>query len=281
MSGAMAIILARAGSKGVPGKNIAMVGGRPCIAWTIEAAQRAAGVSRVVVSSDDPRALAVALDMGAMPLRRPAGLAGDTARVDDAARHAAEEATWHGRPGHSAIGERGGREAGGTQDRRLADASGSPGLATPRMAGDGQATFVILYANVPVRPPDLIDRALRLLWTSGCDSVQSYAPVGKHHPWWTARLAEGGGVAPWEGDVLNHGVFRRQDLPAAVVPDGGIIALTRAALMLEVPGVTPGPHAFFGRDRRGVMTREGDVVDIDSEVDLIVADAVLSRRRAA
>ncbi len=247
MNDATAIILARAGSKGVPGKNIAPVGGRPCIAWTIEAARRAEGVSRIAVSSDCPRALAVALEMGVMPLRRPAGLASDTARIDDAARHAAEEVSWI--------------------DRHR-----------PREARD---PFVILYANVPVRPPDLIDRALDLLRRTGCDSVQSYAPVGKHHPWWTARLTDDGAVSPWEGDVLNHGVFRRQELPPAAIPDGGVIALTRAALMMEVDGVPPGPHAFFGRDRRGVMTREGDVVDIDSDVDLLMADTILSRRAAA
>lgn len=139
---------------------------------------------------------------------------------------------------------------------------------------DGGA-IVILYGNVPVRPRDLTERALGLLASSGCDSVQSYSPVGKHHPWWTARLDDAGRVAPWEGGVLNHGVFRRQDLPPAVIPDGGVIALTRAALMLEVPGVQDGPHAFFGKDRRGVVNPEGAVIDIDSRIDQVVAEAML------
>ena len=39
--GAIALILARAGSKGVPGKNAALIAGRPCIAWTIDAATKA------------------------------------------------------------------------------------------------------------------------------------------------------------------------------------------------------------------------------------------------
>jgi CMP-N-acetylneuraminic acid synthetase len=111
--------------------------------------------------------------------------------------------------------------------------------------------------------------------------VQSYSPVGKHHPWWTARVSEDGSVAPWEGEVLNHGVFRRQDLPGAHVPDGGVLAVTRRALFLDVPGVEPGPHAFFGRDRRGVLTGEGEVVDIDSRIDLLVADALLRERAEA
>ncbi len=240
---ATAIILARAGSKGVPGKNVRAVAGRPCIAWTILHAQRSARIGRVVVSTDDATAASVARAMGAEVVERPADLAHDTARVDDAARHALREL------------ERG------------QEAAAPP--STP---------LVILYANVPVRPADLTDRALAMLDEARCDSVQSYQGVGKHHPWWTARLGEGGRVGPWEGDVLNHGVFRRQDLPAAFVPDGGVIALTRAALLLEVVGVAEGPHAFFGKDRRGVVNPEGSVVDIDTEIDLLVADALLRGR---
>jgi hypothetical protein len=110
--------------------------------------------------------------------------------------------------------------------------------------------------------------------------VQSYARCGKHHPWWTARVGEDGRVAPWEGSVLNHGVFRRQDLPPAYVPDGGTMALRVAALMLRVSGSGDGPHAFFGRDRRGIETADGEVVDIDTRVDLLVADALLRERDA-
>jgi GxxExxY protein len=230
---ATAIILARAGSKGLPGKNTARVGGRPCIAWTIEAAMDAASVDRVIVSTDDREAAGIAYAMGAEVVERPAELAADQARVDDAARHAF------------------------------------------RAVGEPDGPIVVLYANVPVRPRGLIDEGVALMERSGCDSVQSYAAVGKHHPWWTARVDPlSGVVGPWEGDVLNHGVFRRQDLPAAFVPDGGLIVCSPEALMLRL-GVEEGPHAFFGRDRRGVVTEEGAVVDIDGRVDLLVADALL------
>jgi CMP-N-acetylneuraminic acid synthetase len=239
---ALAVILARAGSKGVTGKNAATIAGKPCVLWTIEAAQAARGVRTVAVSTDDPCVAAVAKGAGATVVPRPADLATDSARVDDAARHAV------------------------------------CALASPEpQPGDH---VVILYANVPVRPPGVIERALDQLASTGCDSVQSYTAVGKHHPWWTTRVDPATGlVAPWEGDVLNHGVFRRQDLPPAFIPDGGVIALTRRALFLEIPGVPPGPHAFFGRDRRGVVNPEGAVIDIDSPTDLLVADAVLSRQR--
>src|SRR4051812_44536693 len=87
-SSVLAIVLARGGSRGVPGKNTAMVGGRACIAWSIEAAQKARSVEAVVVSSDDAGALKIAHEMGVAALPRPAELATDTARIDDAARHA-------------------------------------------------------------------------------------------------------------------------------------------------------------------------------------------------
>lgn len=241
---AIAIILGRGGSKGVPGKNTAMIAGKPCVQWTIEAAKSAEHVAHIIVSSDDPQMLALAREADTFVSVRPKELATDTARVDDAARHAVMDF-----------------------EKTHADVSAF-------------APIVILYANVPVRPPDLIDRAVHLLRTSGCDSVQSYAAAGKHHPWWTARIDERGRISPWEGDVLNHGVFRRQELPSAFVPDGGIIALTRRALFQEIPGVQPGPHAFFGLDRRGVIDPEGAVIDIDAPTDLLVADAVLKERHA-
>src|SRR5690606_32734538 len=50
--------------------------------------------------------------------------------------------------------------------------------------GAANEIIVILYANVPVRPADLIDGAVETLIETGADSVQSYSDVGKHHPWW-------------------------------------------------------------------------------------------------
>lgn len=238
--GAVCIILARSGSKGVPRKNMAVVGGRPCLAWTIEYAKAARTVSRIALSTDDQEMAALARAMQIEVVNRPPDLASDSARVDDAARHAVS--------------------------------SLSP---SPHHRITAVTPIVLLYGNVPVRPPGLIDRAVALLREADADSVQSYHPVGKHHPWWTARLDERGVVLPWEGDRLNHGVFRRQDLPAAFIPDGAVIVVTKQALFLEVAGVEHGPHAFFGRDRRGITNQEGSVVDIDSPLDLKIADAML------
>lgn len=239
---AVAVILARAGSKGVPGKNRSLVGGRPCIEWTIDAAVTAARVGAVIVSTDDPAIarLARAFGPGVIVVERPAALASDTATVDAAARHAVK----HAPVGVSIVPD------------------------TP---------IVILYANVPIRPPGLIDRAVDLLTRTGADSVQSYAQVGKFHPWWTAKVnPRTGRVAPWQGRVLNHGIYRRQDLPPAFIPDGGVLVVREAALNLRVRGAGRGPHAFFGRDRRGLTNPEGTVIDIDTPTDLIIANTLLS-----
>lgn len=241
---AIAIILARSGSKGLPGKNAALVAGVPCLRHSIDAARASRHVALVAVSTDGATLRAIALEGGAIVLPRPARLAGDRATVDDAARHALL-----------------------TLETQL----GAPlNAAHP---------IVILYGNVPVRPCDLIDRAVDRLMTGRADSVQSYAPVGKYHPWWTARVNErSGAVRPWEGRVLNHGVFRRQDLPPAYIPDGGVIALTRRALLLQIKDAPPGPHAFFGKRRLGVINPEGSVIDIDSAADLHAAEATLAQR---
>jgi CMP-N,N'-diacetyllegionaminic acid synthase len=238
MSKALAVILARGGSKGVPRKNLVAIAGRPCLAWTIAAAHEAQLVGEVVVSTDDAEIAQVAREHGALVIMRPEELATDTAPVDEAARHAVQEME---------------RSSGGRALREL---------------------VVILYGNVPVRPRGLIDRAVQLMLESGCDSVQSYAPVGKHHPWWMARLDDAGRVRSWEGEVLNHGVYRRQDLPPAYIPDGGVLVVSQRALFLE-SDAEPGPHAFFGRDRRGVITKIGEVVDVDEEMDVAVARGVL------
>ncbi len=73
----LGIVTARGGSKGIPGKNIAPLGGRPLLAWTAEAA-KASTLASVVLSTDDPAIAAVGRDCGLdVPFLRPAHLAQD------------------------------------------------------------------------------------------------------------------------------------------------------------------------------------------------------------
>jgi N-acylneuraminate cytidylyltransferase len=86
MTGAIAIIPARGGSKGIPGKNLKLVGGRPLIQWSIEAAQLAN--LPAYVSSDSREILDLSFDLGGLNIQRPAELADDTASTESVVLHA-------------------------------------------------------------------------------------------------------------------------------------------------------------------------------------------------
>ena len=89
--GALALIPARGGSKGIPGKNLQTVGDVPLICRSIRAAQASNGVGRVVVSTDDDAIAEAAAAEGAIVIRRPAAIAGDTASSESALLHALDE----------------------------------------------------------------------------------------------------------------------------------------------------------------------------------------------
>ena len=227
--GVLAVVIGRAGSKGLPGKNARLVAGRPMICYAIEHAKQAECVTRVVVSTDGDEIAAAAESMDVQVVRRPDELATDTATVSAAVRHAVQA------------------------------------------LGATESIIVILYANVPVRPPDLIDRAVRLLRQSGADSVQSYSDVGKHHPYWMCELDEDQYVKPYVDNTID----RRQDLPKLLSLNGGVIAVTASCLAQAVSG---DPHSFLGADRRGIETPPGSVIDVDDAIDLAVAEAILTQQ---
>ncbi len=225
----LAIIIARGGSVGLPGKNALPVAGRAMLDWTFDHALGSKRLDHVAFSTDSELFMPIAQARGIETIDRPAELATNHATVDSAARHAVE--TLEARHGQTC--------------QRVA----------------------ILYGNIPVRPTDLTDRALEKLIDTEADSVQSVGPVEKNHPYWMKRV-EGDRLLMYED---NH-VYRRQDLPPVYMLDGGVIAVTRQSLFNVVEGQ---PHAFLGQDRRAIVTGPGEVVDVDSQTDLYLADAVL------
>jgi len=86
---AIAFIFARGGSKGLPGKNIRFLGGKPLIAWSIEHALSVGRIDRVIVSTDSTEIAALAREYGAeVPFKRPVELARDECPEWLAWRHA-------------------------------------------------------------------------------------------------------------------------------------------------------------------------------------------------
>lgn len=88
----IAIVPARGGSKGIPMKNLAFVGGRPLIDWTLEAAQKSEFIDRIIVSTDNEFIATHALGFtGVEVFMRPDDISGDGAQIEDAMIHVLNE----------------------------------------------------------------------------------------------------------------------------------------------------------------------------------------------
>ena len=88
---AIAVIPARGGSKGVPGKNLLEVAGTSLLARAVSCAHDAAAIDRVVVTTDDKRIAAAARELGVGVVDRPAELATDAAPTSPAVLHALDQ----------------------------------------------------------------------------------------------------------------------------------------------------------------------------------------------
>jgi N-acylneuraminate cytidylyltransferase/CMP-N,N'-diacetyllegionaminic acid synthase len=239
----LGIILARAGSQGLANKHLLPLLGRPVIEYTFDHGLTSKRLTRLIVSSDCARIRLLAHNFGIESIDRPASLATADATVQDACLHALQ-----------------------TVEAR---------------SGTTFDAAVVLYGNVPIRPPGAIDDAIDLLFRTGCDSVRTLSPVAKWHPAWMHRL---------EGDVMRPlqpgSIHRRQELEPIYLHDGGAVVVTRASLLRAAENPSD-PHAFFGDDRRGIVTGDrGETIEIDHQRDLYWAEAMLRdqqqvRRRAA
>lgn len=233
----LGIILARGGSVGLKDKHLLPLLGRPVIEYTFDHARAAASrLTRAVVSSDCGRLRGLAEQRWFETIARPAELATSDASVQDVLLHAMK-----------------------TVESRSAFRADA---------------VVVLYGNVPVRPDGIVDEAIDLLESTGCDSVRSFCPVGKWHPAWMAKLSD-----DRVESLQPNSIHRRQDLAPLFMHDGAVVAVSRASL-LRGEAQPQDPHAFFGIDRRAVRTGIGETVEIDHLRDLYWAEAVLRERQA-
>lgn len=152
------IIPARGGSKGVPGKNIRLLAGKPLVAYTIEAALAAKSLDRVVVSTDDKEIARISKEYGAeVPFLRPKHLAKDTTPDLPVFQHALQY---------------------------LEDNEGyKPDI------------IVHLRPTTPFKTGKLIDGAVNKLISTGADGVRTVCLV-EYHPCWMKRI-EGDRILPF------------------------------------------------------------------------------------
>jgi CMP-N-acetylneuraminic acid synthetase len=88
---ALGLIPARGGSRGIPGKNLALLGGRSLLAWTCEQALASDRLAHRAVSTDSPEIAAAARELGVQVIKRPLTLAADETPMLDVVRHALDQ----------------------------------------------------------------------------------------------------------------------------------------------------------------------------------------------
>lgn len=197
-----AFIFARGGSKGVAGKNIRPLAGRPLIGYAVEEALKSQYIERVVVSTDSENIAAAAKEAGAdVPFMRPAELATDESPEWLSWRHAI------------------------TETRRLYGAETCP-------------IFVSVPATCPLREVADIDRCIeKLLAEADTDMVITTA-VSHSNPYFTmVTLAEDGSVSI--AARPEKPIARRQDAPR-VLDIVGVAYAARPELVLRASGMWEG-----------------------------------------
>lgn len=181
----LALIPARQGSKGLPGKNIRPLGGQPLLAWPIAAARGSRHVDRVIISTDSPEFAAIAVEAGAeAPFLRPAALAGDTASSVDVILHALDhlEAT-----------------------------------------GDRYDYVLLLEPTSPLTESADVDSALEMLAASRetADAIVGVSPLVSAHPAFAVARAPSGLIRPHAAPDFGA-LPRRQDIEPLYALDGSL-----------------------------------------------------------
>lgn len=153
----LALIIARGGSKRLPGKNIRLLGGKPLIVWSIDLAKNIPEICDILVSTDDLTIAKICKDAGAyVPWIRPSELATDTASSVDVALHALN---WY---------------------------------ESEKGSIDG---ILLLQPTSPFRTPATVQRGIELFGKNSHQPVLGVSPTHAH-PMWTLKM-EGDYLVPF------------------------------------------------------------------------------------
>ena len=144
----IAIIPARGGSKGIPRKNIKLLGGKPLIAYSIEEALQSKHINKVIVSTEDKEIAEVSKKYGAEIIKRSEELAKDGTPTIDVVFHALDSLE---------------------QNKYMYD------------------IIVLLQPTSPLRSTKDIDNSIDLFLSSSCDSVVSVCEA-THSPYWCLKV---------------------------------------------------------------------------------------------
>lgn len=189
----LGIITARGGSKGVPGKNIKLLGGLPLLTYTAQSALASKRLTKAILSTDCPSIAAVAQKHAIeVPFLRPETLATDTTSSIEVVQHA---------------------------------------VAYLENQGEFFDAVCLLQPTSPFRPKGFIDKAIQKFIQDGADALVSVLPVPhEFNPHWVFEPNEKGLLQIATGD--KEIIKRRQDLPQAFFRDGSIY-ITKTSVIKE------------------------------------------------
>ena len=229
------VIPARGGSVGVPLKNIKLLGGKPLISYTIEAAIESKVLDRLIVSTDHDEIARVAESYGAeVPFRRPADISEDV-ETELVLQHAVTYLE--------------------TEERYAVGA------------------VALLQPTSPFRTAETIRRCVQAYRESReADSIVTANNVEGHRPEWMLTLSEDGRVIPYATPFTVNGdpvikLVARQSLPVLFRQNGVVYVTERNLLMNR--NLVIGPNAY------AVVTDEREAIDIDTETDFLIAEALV------
>ena len=188
----LGVVPARRGSKGVPGKNVRPLAGRSPIERAYDVAAASRVLRRIILSTDDPDALALARRVGLdVPFARPPALARDDTPMIDVVLHA---------------------------------------LAELEARGERFDAVLLLQPTSPLRTPEHLRRAVGLLEASPeASAVCSVTPVPPERcPHYLMKVSERGFLQPFMPDGARY--RRRQDVPRAHQRCGTVF-LTRTGVL--------------------------------------------------
>ena len=206
MSNAVAFIGARAGSKGVPNKNIKLLGGHSLLAWSIAACLRSSSIDRVIVSTDSAEYAALAIKLGAeAPFLRPAEISGDRSTDYDFIVHALD---W--------------------------------------LAADGQEPDYLVHIRptTPLRDPALIDAAVQAFRSSTKATALRSVHEMPESAYKTFEMAAGGQLKRLGADntALDSANNARQQFPSTYQANGYVDVLSSE--FIRKYGLMHGDHVM-------------------------------------
>jgi len=204
----LAIIPVRGGSKGVPGKNIKLLNGKPLLAYTSEIALQSKFLAEVIVSTEDSQIMEVAQRLGLqVPFTRPTALAKDSTPTLEVIVHALQ---WY------------------EKQNVFFDA------------------VCLLQATSPFRTVEFLDKAILKFIQSNCDSLVSVQTVPhEYNPHWVFEVDSTGNlkIATGEDEIISQ----RQQLPMAYHRDGSIY-ITKTEVLLNQNSLYGKSIAFIESD---------------------------------